>query len=86
MPWGNGSSFQCVVPPVTRAGPKQTATGTSGACDGGALEDLHLAWENPGKNPGAGAVVQAQYWYRDPQNTSNQKTALANALEFTVLP
>ena len=35
---------------------------------------------------GAGATVQAQLWYRDPLNTSNQTTSLSNALEFSVNP
>jgi hypothetical protein len=37
-------------------------------------------------NPGAGAQVQAQLWYRDPQNTSNQTTSLSDAIEFLVAP
>ena len=32
-PWGNGTSFQCVLPPVKRAG-LLTGSGTIGACDG----------------------------------------------------
>ena len=35
-------------------------------------------------NPGAGAAVQAQLWYRDPLNTSNQPTSLSDAIEFCV--
>ena len=35
---------------------------------------------------GAGAIVQAQLWYRDPVNTSNQTTSLSDALEFAVCP
>ena len=35
---------------------------------------------------GAGAVVQAQLWYRDPLNTSNQTTSLSDAIEFIVAP
>ena len=84
--WGNGTSFQCVVPPVTRAG-LLTGTGTSGACDGSFQQDLNARWTaKPGQNPGPGAVVQAQLWYRDPQNTSNQTTSLSDALELCVLP
>ena len=67
--WGNGTSFQCVVPPVTRGGvlPGQ---GTGGLCDGSFSQDLNTLWTaKPSKNPGAGALVQAQLWYRDPQNT-----------------
>ena len=88
-PWGNGTSFQCVVPPVKRGG-ILTGTGTTGLCDGTFDQDLNALWcatcPKPGHNPGAGAVVQAQLWYRDPANTSNQTTSLSNAMEFTVAP
>ena len=85
-PWGNGTSFQCVVPPVFRAG-LLPSTGTNGLCDGSFSQDLHALWSsNPAKNPGAGAVVQAQLWYRDPLSPSNQTTSLSDAVEFTVCP
>jgi choice-of-anchor B domain-containing protein len=87
--WGSSSSFQCVVPPVIRAG-LLSAAGTPGACDGTFTQDLNATWcatcPLPLKNPGAGAVVQAQLWYRDPLNTSNQTTSLSDAIEFTVVP
>jgi hypothetical protein len=88
-PWGNGSSYQCVVPPVTRAG-LLPGTGTPGTCTGTLSQDLNALWcpscPKPTKNPGAGAVVQAQLWYRDPFNTSNQTTSMSEAIEFTVAP
>jgi len=88
-PWGNGTSYQCVVPPVKRAG-LQTGAGTSGACNGAFSQDLNGLWcptcSNPAKNPGAGALVQAQLWYRDPFNTSNQTTGFSDAIEFLVSP
>jgi hypothetical protein len=85
-PWGSGSSFQCVVPPVKRAG-LLNGTGTNGNCDGTFAQDLNALWSGaPAKNPGAGALVQAQLWYRDPQSTSNQATSLSNAIEFAVCP
>ena len=85
-PWGNGTSYQCVVPPVKRAG-LLTGSGTSGLCDGAFAQDLNARWASkPTQNPGAGALVQTQLWYRDPQNTSNQTTSLSDALEFTVGP
>jgi hypothetical protein len=85
-PWGSGSSFQCVVPPVGRAG-LLTGNGTTGSCDGFFDQDLNAYWAaNPSKNPGAGALVQAQLWYRDPQSPSNQTTSLSDALEFSVCP
>jgi hypothetical protein len=87
--WGNGSSYQCVVPPVRRAG-LLAASGTSGQCDGSFSQDLNALWcptcPLPLKNPGSGAVVQAQLWHRDPFNTSNQTTSLSNAVEFCVAP
>ncbi len=85
-PWGNGTSFQCVVPPVTRSR-LLAGAGTSGACDGSFTEDLNALWAaKPNQNPGAGAMVQAQLWYRDPFNASNQTTSLSNAIEFLVGP
>jgi hypothetical protein len=87
LPWGNGTSYKCVVPPVTRCGLLQ-GSGTLGACDGASSQDLNALWcpscPKSAKNPGAGAVVQAQLWYRDPQSTSNQTTSFSDALEFVV--
>jgi hypothetical protein len=86
-PWGNGTSFQCVVPPVTRGG-LLAGGGTVGVCDGAFAQDLNALWcpacPKPKKNPGPGALVQAQLWYRDPQSTSNQPTSFSDALEFAV--
>ena len=88
-PWGSGDSFQCVVPPVSRTF-LLTGSGTPGACDGALSIDLNALWcascPRPSKNPGAGAVVQAQLWYRDPLNPGNQTTSLSDALEFHVAP
>src|SRR5688572_3753163 len=86
-PWGNGTSYQCVVPPVLRA-PVMAGAGTNGLCNGSFALDLNALWcpscPKPAKNPGAGATVQAQLWYRDPSSTSNQTTSMSNAVEFTV--
>jgi hypothetical protein len=64
--WGNGTSYQCVVPPVRRAG-FLALSGSSGACDGAFVQDLNALWcplcPKAGANPGAGAVVRAQLWY-----------------------
>jgi hypothetical protein len=84
--WGSGTSYQCVVPPVRRAG-LLSGGGTSGFCDGAFTQDLNARWTaKPAHNPGAGALVQAQLWYRDPLNTSNQTTSLSDAIEFAVGP
>ena len=86
-PWGNGTSYQCVVSPVVRT-PTTSGVGTIGLCDGSFTLDLNALWcpkcPKPAKNPGAAAVVQAQLWYRDPLSTSNQTTSLSDAIEFSV--
>jgi hypothetical protein len=87
--WGSGTSFQCVIPPVIRGG-LLVGSGTAGLCDGTFGQDLNALWcascPKPAKNPGVGAQVGAQLWYRDPFNTSNQTTSLSDAMEFYVLP
>ena len=85
-PWGNGTSFQCVAPPAKRTG-VQSGVGTNGACDGFASLDFN-AWmqANPTKAPPVGILTQLQFWYRDPQNPSNQTTSLSDALELVVAP
>ena len=86
-PWGSSSSFQCVIPPVSRTA-LITGTGTNGSCDGSFSVDLNALWcatcPKPAKNPGAGATAQLQLWFRDPNNTSNQTTSLSDAIEFDV--
>ena len=85
-PWGNGTSYQCVAPPVKRAG-VMDGNGTLNLCDATFSKDLNSHWNlKPSHNPGPGSFVQAQLWYRDPQNTSNQTTSLSDALEFLVGP
>jgi len=88
-PWGNGTSYQCVQPPVVRTG-LLPAAGTSGACDGAFALDLNALWcptcPGAGKNPGAGVFTQIQAWYRDPFNTSNQTTGFSDAIELSVQP
>ncbi len=84
--WGNGSSYQCVFPPVARAG-LQIGGGTNGQCDGTFAQDLNARWTaRPASAPAAGATTQIQLWYRDPQNTSNRTTSLSDALEVVVCP
>ena len=85
--WGSGTSFQCVTPPVQRAG-ILTGSGTNGMCNGTFNQDFNAFWATavPGKVPGLGQEVSMQLWYRDPQNTSNQTTSLSDALKFRVCP
>ena len=86
-PWGNGTSFQCVVPPVKRGG-LLTGTGTNGGCDGAFSQDLNARWcstcPKPLHNPGAGAVMQAQMWYRDP--TAGVGSNLTQGLQVLCMP
>jgi hypothetical protein len=88
-PWGNGTSFQCVVSPAHRAGVMK-GVGTAGACDGAFSQDLNAHWcptcPKPHHNPGAGALVQAQLWYRDKLSTSNHPPSLSDAIEVLVEP
>jgi hypothetical protein len=85
-PWGNSTSYKCVPLPSRRSSLK-TGNGTAGACDGFFRFDVNKQFTTvPAHNPGAGAVMQLQLWYRDPQNTSNQSTSLSDAVEFTVQP
>jgi len=84
-PWGNGSSYQCVVPPVLRAS-IQSGVGTPGVCNGLFARDFNAFWDTApaAKVPTAGSKVWMQLWYRDPQNTSNQTTSFSDALEISV--
>ena len=89
-PWGNGTSYVCVVPPRWRGELLVAVGSTAGACDGSLAEDLNARWcstcPKPAHNPGAGALVQAQLWYRDPSSTSNQTSSMSDAIEFAVAP
>ena len=68
----------------------QPGLGTVGACDGSVAQDLNALWcptcPKPALQPAPGSVLQAQLWYRDPQNTSNRSTSLSDAIEFCVTP
>ncbi len=87
--WGNGTSFRCVVPPTKRGG-LLAGNGTAGTCGGVFTQDLNARWcpscPKSSHNPGAGAVMQAQLWYRDPLSTSSQTTSFSDAVEFTICP
>jgi hypothetical protein len=86
IPWGTSSSLKCLLNPVDR-GALIWSSGTPGACNGQFAYDLNARWtEKPAQNPGPGALVQVQLWYRDAQSTSNQKTAFSDALELGVCP
>ena len=86
-PWGNSTSRQCVTPPVKRT-VMLPGAGANGTCDGVFAFDLNAHWcltcAKGLQNPGPGAVVQSQLWYRDPASTSNRSTSLSDAIEFTV--
>jgi hypothetical protein len=86
-PWGNGTSYQCVVPPTIRT-PTLGSGGSAGACDGSFHRDMNAFWSGapPSKQPAAGQQVWLQLWFRDPANTSSQTTSLSDALAITVAP
>lgn len=88
-PWGNGTSLQCVTPPLCRAKTPVLA-GTLGVCDGSTSVDLNAVWcptcPKGNKSPGPGGVVNLQYWYRDPLNTSNQTTSFSEAATVVLCP
>jgi hypothetical protein len=87
--WGSGTSYQCVVPPVSRAG-LLSGGGVSGTCSGAFIQDLNARWcaacPKPSQQPTPGTRLQVQLWYRDPMNTSNQTTSLSDAHEVDVSP
>jgi Tol biopolymer transport system component len=87
-PWGvGGTSYLCVAPPNQRT-PAQISSGTAGACNGAiALDWNAYVAANPGALGApfaAGALVQAQAWFRDPP--APKSTNLSNAIEFVVCP
>ena len=88
-PWGTGTSFQCVAPPVARGG-LLTGSGNPGTCTGAFVQDLNARWcpvcPKPAQAPVPGVRLQLQFWYRDPANTSNQTTSFSDAHEVDVAP
>jgi hypothetical protein len=58
VPWGNSSSYLCIVPAAIRGGLLLPHTGTTGGCDPWQFQDLNALWcsacPKPAKNPGAG--------------------------------
>ena len=85
-PWGNGTSYQCVTPPVRRT-PIQSGGGSNGTCTATFSIDFNaFAAANPSKAPVAGVPTQLQLWFRDPLSTSNQTTSLSDALDFVMAP
>jgi hypothetical protein len=87
--WGNGTSYQCVAPPVRRGGLLKSPT-IGALCAGSLRQDLNARWcascPKPSHAPTPGQKMQIQLWYRDPWSTSNQTTSLSDALEADVCP
>ena len=88
QPWGPvGGSLMCVAHPVQRMTTSNSG-GTLGWCDGSVSIDwlAFLATHaNAIGNPlAAGAIFDAQCWYRDPP--SPKSTNLSNAIEFDLCP
>ena len=87
-PWGTTTSFKCVLSPTKRT-PLSPSSGVKLGC-GSMSRSLNAIWcptcPSPGKNPGFGATVQLQAWYRDPDAVGPTKTAMSDAIEFKILP
>jgi hypothetical protein len=83
LPWGGGTSMQCVLGPVRRTG--LLNSGGTGGCDGSLSIDFN-DWmtNNPAKAPGAGTAINAQAWYRDSGAAKNSN--LSDGLTFWVCP
>lgn len=81
------SSFLCVKSPTQRTG-AQNSGGTVGTCTGTLSVDFNgYIAANPtalGNPFSAGAVVNAQGWFRDPMSPNT--THLSDGLEFTMCP
>jgi subtilisin-like proprotein convertase family protein len=87
IPWGAGSSYQCVKAPLQRTSP-QNPLGSSNACNGVLTLDWD-AWQlaNPtaqGNPWNVGDKVYIQAWFRDPP--APKSSNLSNALELTYQP
>ena len=87
LPWGTGSSYQCVKGPVQRMS-NWISGGTPGACDGLLAEDWNdFITHQPGAagQPfSGGETVWIQGWFRDP--LASKGTNLSDGLVFSVLP
>lgn len=85
VPWGTGTSFKCVAPPVKRA-PLMPGTGTPGTCEGSFALDINTYWSTApsSKLPLPGSTVWLQLWFRDPLVPGNQTTSLSDALLFVL--
>lgn len=85
LPWGASSSYRCVNIPVQRT-PQQSTGGTSGLCDGSLTVDWNAYLSTHpnalGQPFGAGVIVNAQGWFRDPPNPTS--TSMSDGLEFCV--
>lgn len=91
--WGAPSSgctsTLCVANPLVRCAVRSSG-GALNQCDGTFTYDLTAQWTSlPAQTPLLGTTVQAQLWFRDPNNpctgpASVATTALSNAIEFVV--
>jgi hypothetical protein len=82
----SGVAPRCVAGPVAR-GALLAGSGGAGTCNALPSEDLNARWTaSPTQNPGAGATLRAQFWYRDPVSRSPRRTHISDAVEFVVAP
>jgi hypothetical protein len=77
--------FHCVEPPTPRVGGQ--FSGSGGPCAGSFAFDFN-AWVQSGADPllVPGAVVDAQWWYRDPLDPLGFFSSTSDAIEFAIAP
>ena len=86
VPFGGGTL--CVAAPLRRTPAQNSGGSASGAdCTGQYAFDFN-AWIAIGFDPALvpGAVVDAQYWSRDPGFAPPDNIGLTDALEFAIAP
>jgi len=81
-------AFKCVANPVHRTQIQSSGGNSSGSDCSGVLAFDFNAWIGLGLDPTlvSGADVFAQWWYRDPADTTGFGTGLSNAVQFRVCP
>ena len=86
IPFGGGTL--CIAPPLRRTSPQPSGGSATGDdCTGAYAFDFNVRIAS-GIDPQLvpGAVVDAQYWSRDPGFPAPDNVGLTDALEFTIAP
>ena len=90
LPWGNGTSFQCVVPPIKRGGLRAGQRHPRGLQRDDQPGPERATGARPVPSPttrrSRASQLQIQFWYRDPLSTSNQSRSLLRRDRGPALP